>query len=388
MQGKTGAWDLSSLVVKPVQRVLKYPLLIKSLLKETPEDDPDYNNLVQAMQDIERVAEKINEVKKRVDIVEKYVEGKGHLNVMHGITKKLSRGTQHLKKVTGLTDDSTSDQNYNQLSERFTKLSECLVQFQKEVFVWLRTIKDRFEAEDTFSNCLEDVYFMEYYANQSRTHPLVKQYRIACSKFRLGLFSEVEMKCKTVISPSIDKLLMRFKEPQLVMKKRDAKLLDYERAQEIRAKGEQVDKVLAESADAYTSINAQLIEELPQFFSLVSNWANQVLLVLIKVQMEVHEHILKHILPLEKALSLGMDHSVQQIVSSFEEQFSVVGCPLEVQTRSISLMEHWRDDVWGTGRTDSTSLPRYRSESDAPSELSPSQPSPLIGTKFGIHFNN
>jgi hypothetical protein len=29
MQGRTNAWDLASMVVKPVQRVLKYPLLIK-----------------------------------------------------------------------------------------------------------------------------------------------------------------------------------------------------------------------------------------------------------------------------------------------------------------------------------------------------------------------
>ena len=29
LQGRTGAWDLGSLLIKPVQRVLKYPLLIK-----------------------------------------------------------------------------------------------------------------------------------------------------------------------------------------------------------------------------------------------------------------------------------------------------------------------------------------------------------------------
>jgi hypothetical protein len=29
LQGRTGAWDLGSLLIKPVQRILKYPLLIK-----------------------------------------------------------------------------------------------------------------------------------------------------------------------------------------------------------------------------------------------------------------------------------------------------------------------------------------------------------------------
>lgn len=29
MQGRTTCWDLSSLLIKPVQRVLKYPLLLR-----------------------------------------------------------------------------------------------------------------------------------------------------------------------------------------------------------------------------------------------------------------------------------------------------------------------------------------------------------------------
>lgn len=29
LKGKTGAWDFSSMLIKPVQRVLKYPLFIK-----------------------------------------------------------------------------------------------------------------------------------------------------------------------------------------------------------------------------------------------------------------------------------------------------------------------------------------------------------------------
>jgi hypothetical protein len=38
MQGRTNAWDLASMVVKPVQRVLKYPLLVKVSFS----DDRDY----------------------------------------------------------------------------------------------------------------------------------------------------------------------------------------------------------------------------------------------------------------------------------------------------------------------------------------------------------
>jgi len=39
---------LESYLVKPVQRLPKYPLLIKDLLKHTDQDHPDYENLQKA----------------------------------------------------------------------------------------------------------------------------------------------------------------------------------------------------------------------------------------------------------------------------------------------------------------------------------------------------
>ena len=57
-------------------------LYVKSLLGETPPTHQDYEQLERANERIEGVAEKINEVKKRKDIVEKYVEGRNNANVM------------------------------------------------------------------------------------------------------------------------------------------------------------------------------------------------------------------------------------------------------------------------------------------------------------------
>ncbi|KAJ3208223.1 hypothetical protein HK099_000103 [Clydaea vesicula] len=82
LHGKTFAWDLPSLLIKPVQRVLKYPLLLKQLLKETDQSHDDYENLTIAVKRSEAVAEAINTVKKRKDVVEKYTTGKSNLNVM------------------------------------------------------------------------------------------------------------------------------------------------------------------------------------------------------------------------------------------------------------------------------------------------------------------
>lgn len=58
------------MLIKPVQRVLKYPLLFKEILLLTPEYDVDYESLVLVNHEMELLADHINEIKKRKDIVE------------------------------------------------------------------------------------------------------------------------------------------------------------------------------------------------------------------------------------------------------------------------------------------------------------------------------
>ncbi|KAJ1735571.1 hypothetical protein LPJ61_000484 [Coemansia biformis] len=62
LAGKTNSWDLSSLLIKPVQRILKYPLLIRSLLGLTRTHTLDHSRLEKAAQSVERIAEAINAV--------------------------------------------------------------------------------------------------------------------------------------------------------------------------------------------------------------------------------------------------------------------------------------------------------------------------------------
>lgn len=63
----TTAWTLDSLLIKPVQRLLKYPLLLKNLLSVTLSSHPDYLNVRTALIEYEVVADRINSVKKLFD---------------------------------------------------------------------------------------------------------------------------------------------------------------------------------------------------------------------------------------------------------------------------------------------------------------------------------
>lgn len=55
MQRTSNCFDLASVLIKPVQRILKYPLLINELEKATEDSHPDKQLLLQAMDAMSRV---------------------------------------------------------------------------------------------------------------------------------------------------------------------------------------------------------------------------------------------------------------------------------------------------------------------------------------------
>jgi hypothetical protein len=58
------ALSLSDLLITPVQRVPRYTLLLKELLKNTPKDHPDYGPLEKAVESLQKVGALINEGKR------------------------------------------------------------------------------------------------------------------------------------------------------------------------------------------------------------------------------------------------------------------------------------------------------------------------------------
>ncbi|XP_029026434.1 rho guanine nucleotide exchange factor 17-like [Betta splendens] len=62
---------LDDLMIKPVQRIPRYELLVKDLLKHTSEDHPDHPLLLDAQRDIKRLAERINKGRRSAEEVER-----------------------------------------------------------------------------------------------------------------------------------------------------------------------------------------------------------------------------------------------------------------------------------------------------------------------------
>lgn len=115
----TSAWDLDSLLVKPVQRILKYPLLISELLDSTPPDHPDHASLVKALEEVTNISVRINELKRRADVVGQVVGRKRkESDVRMGFSKAFGRRTEKLRQQVGLSD-MVADKDYDALAQRF-----------------------------------------------------------------------------------------------------------------------------------------------------------------------------------------------------------------------------------------------------------------------------
>ncbi|KAJ3237114.1 cytochrome c oxidase subunit 1, partial [Chytriomyces hyalinus] len=65
--------SLESFLIKPVQRICKYPLLLRELIKHTPKTMPDYPGLEKASEKMESIAVKVNEATQALDKKEKVI---------------------------------------------------------------------------------------------------------------------------------------------------------------------------------------------------------------------------------------------------------------------------------------------------------------------------
>lgn len=58
-------YELPSILIKPVQRICKYPLLLQEMIKSTPEDWSNYEEMEVGLETVRRIASKVNETMRR-----------------------------------------------------------------------------------------------------------------------------------------------------------------------------------------------------------------------------------------------------------------------------------------------------------------------------------
>uniref|UniRef100_A0A8C8S227 Intersectin 2 n=1 Tax=Pelusios castaneus TaxID=367368 RepID=A0A8C8S227_9SAUR len=126
---------LSSFLLKPMQRITRYPLLIKSILENTPENHPDHSNLKLALERAEELCSQVNEGvrekenSERLEWIQSHVqcEGLAEQPIFNSLTNCL--GPRKLLHSGKLYKTKSNKELYGFLFNDFLLLTYMVKQF-------------------------------------------------------------------------------------------------------------------------------------------------------------------------------------------------------------------------------------------------------------------
>ncbi|XP_044033609.1 dynamin-binding protein isoform X3 [Siniperca chuatsi] len=264
--GKTNYINLGSFLIKPVQRVMRYPLLLMELLGATPESHHDRPQLTRALQAVKEINVNINEYKRRKDLVVKYRKGDEDTFIdkisklsMHSIIKKSNRVSSHLKHLTGISPQ-IKDEAFDEAEKRFRLQERLIKSFIRDISLYLQHIR-----ESASVKVLAAISFSDIYTERSVLEPQHFQRAHRCISDKQ--FTQFKERTEALVINPLTQLLLMFAGPHKLIQKRFDKLLDYDNCKERadRLKDRRVQDELQAARNNYEALNAQLLDELPKF---------------------------------------------------------------------------------------------------------------------------
>ncbi|XP_078424768.1 rho guanine nucleotide exchange factor 38 [Cetorhinus maximus] len=264
-QGKSTLLDMGSLLIKPVQRVMKYPLLLSELFKSTPELHADHKPVEDALAAVRQINVNINEFKRRKDLVMKYKKSEEDESLrdklskvnIRSIRKKSNRVTSHLKILTG-GELQVKDETFDREEKTFRNLEKAVRLCSKNTFCYLQNIQEGMllavQNVHGLQRILQD-------CDHRNSDPLqeLKNYQNSFEHFKDHLERLVVVPLAT--------LQVLFSAPQKLIQKRYDKLLDYvsclKQSESVREK--KAAEELNDAKKVYEALNGQLVEELQTF---------------------------------------------------------------------------------------------------------------------------
>lgn len=265
---------LASLMIKPVQRIFKYPLFLKRIYDSTDEDHCDYENLKQALDIFTRMLDFINEYKRRKDLVHKYLstEEKSIGDMMKTLTmknikKKTTRLSVQFSNKLGVYNQQVVDESYYKVEADFKLVAKEIQKFFESLNVYLSCLRNHYESEEMYFMSIPGMFEEEDSRERQKFVSLSKHSEYHKTKQK----AYYEVLKSTSLVP-LDTLLGYFRNPYKLIEKRNDKLVDYEAIlSDVKLKsmqGSVVSKELDTNLDLarkdYEALNDQLIEELPQ----------------------------------------------------------------------------------------------------------------------------
>ncbi|XP_028285720.1 dynamin-binding protein isoform X2 [Parambassis ranga] len=324
LRGKTNYINLGSFLIKPVQRVMRYPLLLMELLGATPESHHDRPQLAQAVQAVKEINVNINEYKRRKDLVVKYRKGDEDTFIdkisklsMHSIIKKSNRVSSHLKHLTGISPQ-IKDEAFDEAEKKFRLQERLIKSFIRDISLYLQHIR-----ESASVKVLAAISFCDIYTERSVLDPERFQRAHRCISDKQ--FTQFKERTEALVTNPLTQLLLMFAGPHKLIQKRFDKLLDYDNCKERaeRLKDRRVQDELQVARNNYEALNAQLLDELPKFHSAAEELFTGCVRAFAQAQKDFMKTTLGELKPLLHVFSnrVGTEGN---LVAQFQEEYTRV----------------------------------------------------------------
>ena len=332
MRDLTNCFDIPSVLIKPVQRILKYPLLLNELHKCTEDGHEDKPDLILAVDQITNMATHINESKRRQDLVFKYREERCHglgnrlsKITLHSFMKKGTRFGHRITSTLGLSN-STKDNEFDLAVQRFRTVEKTIKIFAKDKQAFMKSAYD-------FSNQgLAVVEAIGQYYDKKNRQQEVEQLRTTHRVIVTQYWTEFNAAVDRDVTPVLDKLIAKFNGPNQLIKKRHDKLTDFDSVSRkiecnkdaTRQRGLQEQQTLAKNV--YEALNTQLLEELPILCDLSMQMLQDCIQAFLLARKRLIGRIAKHHLSLlELPLVMGFKaNSVDEISETFQIKHNLI----------------------------------------------------------------
>uniref|UniRef100_A0A1A8LE62 Dynamin-binding protein n=1 Tax=Nothobranchius pienaari TaxID=704102 RepID=A0A1A8LE62_9TELE len=322
-RGKANYINLGSFLIKPVQRVMRYPLLLTELLGATPESHHDRHQLTQAVQAVKEINVNINEYKRRKDLVVKYRKGEENSFIdkisklsMHSIIKKSNRVSSHIKHLTGISLQIKSEE-FDDAEKKFRLQERLIKSFIRDISLYLQHIR-----ESASVNVLAAISLSDIYTERSVLDP--ERFQRAHRSISDKQFTQFKEHTEKLVIKPLSQLLVMFAGPHKLIQKRFDKLLDYDNCKERadRLKDRRTQGELQVTRNNYEALNAQLLDELKKFNSVAEEMLKDSVSAFAQAQKDFMKMTLGELRPLiQFSNKVGSEGN---LITQFQEEYGHV----------------------------------------------------------------
>ncbi|KAK4181599.1 hypothetical protein QBC36DRAFT_317408 [Triangularia setosa] len=362
----TSAWNLDSLLVKPMQRITKYPDIITHLLKYTPADHPDREPLIAARLAVIDAIDEINKSKKNHEMVGQIVGNRKRKDsdVKTKITRTFGK---RVDKLQATSPKTAEDEEYKKLQQQFGDDYLRLQVVLRDVEYYTRNVSTYVHEFLQYLSSMELVMRLQPSRDYAHIESKWVQFNVSMRDIeKIALERHLSDVRKHVIEP-FEQVIKCYGNPGLAMKKRAKRRLDYEKFAQLKANGKKVDKQLTELVEQYEALNETLKKELPKLSAMTAKIGNICLGKFISIQTAWYKMWQDKVkTPLQDSSHVP---EVSEIVSGFQREFALQ----EERAMSLAILNPTLRPRFSHSTTDGDSFSLLSRTKSRPGDLQPTR---------------